>query len=306
MRARLLEFSADEKRAVLKEHDCTEEELEQLIDRIKEWIIKADLPVEENARNKYRTALLNCKLSLERTKECLRGYYQIRTIYSNFFDMLVPNTKDYMLAKQLVKMAFLPKLSPDLSRIALVRIDDPQGQAPDGLFYELIPILNTELRISTEDYFLTNTIIIDLEGFGLKNVIKYTPTVNNILVHLMLSINLRLKGLHFLNAPPIMDKVMFLVKNFLPTKFFNKVHVHKNADTLYKFIPKECLPENYGGALRSLEQLHEDWCKASESQEEFFEKLLTVKCEGDLSHMKRQDNDCGFGTDGSFKKLAID
>nr|CAI5826737.1 unnamed protein product [Callosobruchus analis] len=203
-------------------------------------------------------------------------------------------------------MAFLPKLNTDLSRIALIRIDDPEGQAPDGLFYELIPILNVEMRLICEDYFLSNIILIDLEGFGLRNVMKYTPTVCNTLVHLMLSVNLRLRGLHFLNAPPSIDKVMFLVKTFLPEKFSRKVHVHKNADTLYQFVPKECLPENYGGSLDSLEQMHEDWCKANESQQEFFEKLLTVKCEGDLTHMKIQDNESGFGVDGSFKKLAID
>ncbi|CAH1956521.1 unnamed protein product [Acanthoscelides obtectus] len=204
-------------------------------------------------------------------------------------------------------VAILPKLTPDLCRTTCVRIDDPQGQAPDGLFYEVIPILHTELRIVTEDYFVSNIIVIDLEGFGLKNVIKYTPTVNNMLVHLMISINLRLKGLHFINAPPIMDKVMFLVRSCLPTKFLDKVHVHKNADTLYKFVPKECLPENYGGQLPSLEQLHEDWCIASESQEEFFKKLQTVKCDKDeLAELKIQNNDSGFGVDGSFKKLAID
>lgn len=41
-------------------------------------------------------------MSMEKAKQCVEGYYRIRTRYANeFFDKLIPNAKDYLQSKNL-------------------------------------------------------------------------------------------------------------------------------------------------------------------------------------------------------------
>lgn len=86
------------------------------------------------------------------------------------------------------------------------------------------------------------------------------------------SVNLRIKNIHFVNTINFLDHIMRLLKAFLPSKVINKVStvnlstlewpknlqivIHKTADTLSDYIPKEYLPSNYGGSEKSMEELY--------------------------------------------------
>lgn len=55
----------------------------------------------DTINEKIKVALFNCKMEIEKTKRCLEGYYRVRTIHTDIFDRLVPNTTSYALAKSL-------------------------------------------------------------------------------------------------------------------------------------------------------------------------------------------------------------
>lgn len=82
----------------------------------------------------------------------------------------------------------IPKLSPDLCRINIIKINDPDGAAANGFVYEVVPFMQAELRLkSKEEFFLSNILIFDLRNYSLKNLLKYTPSINNQLVNIMVS-----------------------------------------------------------------------------------------------------------------------
>ncbi|KAG5894740.1 hypothetical protein JTB14_006159 [Gonioctena quinquepunctata] len=302
--SKLLPYSEEEKRAILKHHNFSDIEFNELAEQLREWSIKSPLPVEHITNNALKSALLNCKMSPEKVKKTLEGYFRIRTILSDFFDRFLPNTEDYLLSKSLAKCAVMPKLAPDLCRITIFRMDDPNGKATDGLEYVLVAIMGIELRIRSDDFFYSNILVIDFQNFDLQTLMKFTPTVNQKLVNLMLAINLRLKNIHLVNLPPVLDRLMILMKLVLPTKFFNKVCTHADYESLYEYIPKEYLPTNYNGTEPSIEQIHDDWCKELENREEDFKKLLSAKCH-DLVGRRIAHNQ-QFGVEGSFRKLTLD
>ncbi|CAH1107945.1 unnamed protein product [Psylliodes chrysocephalus] len=300
----LLMVSDAEKKAIFKHYNMSERDFEEIVEIVREWYLKTRLPKEDTINEKIKVALFNCKMEIEKTKRCLEGYYRVRTIHTDIFDRLVPNTTSYALAKSLSKIAVMPKLTPDLCRITIFRVDNPHESAPDGLIYEVLPLMSVEYRLFSGDYFYSNILIIDLTDFGLKNLMKYTPHVCNTLINCMIGVCIRFKNIHFVNLPHIFDKVIGLLKYFLPSEFHDKVRTHQNIESLHEYIPKEYLPSNYGGTQCSLEEIQDNWCKTFESKEEEFKKLLTAKCPDFLEDKIRQKEN--FGIEGSFRKLTVD
>ncbi|KAF7275968.1 hypothetical protein GWI33_011054, partial [Rhynchophorus ferrugineus] len=195
-------------------------------------------------------------MSLEKAKKSLEGYYRIRAVYSDeFFKCMMPKTERYEEAKKLVTTVVMPKLTNDLCRITIFKFDDPNGEATDPYIYQMIALMMAEIRIS-HDYFLSNKMIFDYSNCGWKNIVKFTPAVNQKLVDILLSINLRIESIHFVNTTAFIDQVMKILKNVLPAKIFGKIHTHKDFDSLHEEIAPEFLPSNYGGKQKSLEELY--------------------------------------------------
>lgn len=82
----------------------------------------------------------------------------------------------------------LPKLTPDLCRISLIKHHDPEGEAPNGFIYEVTAFMQAELRIKdTNECFLSNVLLIDMQEYSLMNLLKYTPSINSQLVNILVS-----------------------------------------------------------------------------------------------------------------------
>lgn len=65
----------------------------------------------------------------------------------------------------------------------------------------------------------------------------------------------RLKGFHFINAPPFMDRILALIKPFLKKSFNEMLHVHTSPnESVYQYIPKEMFPKENGGNADTFEK----------------------------------------------------
>lgn len=59
---------------------------------------------------------------------------------------------------------------------------------------------------------------------------------------------MKLKEVHVVNVSPLVDTIVNFVKPFLKEKIRNRIFFHTNGyESLYKYVPKEILPEEYGG-----------------------------------------------------------
>lgn len=77
-------------------------------------------------------------------------------------------------------------------------------------------------------------------------------------------------------------------------------------EEMYKVIPKECLPKEYGGDGGSIEEITAQWKQKVESYRQWFiddEKY----CSNEKKRPgKPKTSDDIFGVDGSFRQLSID
>ncbi|KAH1000045.1 alpha-tocopherol transfer protein-like [Dendroctonus ponderosae] len=302
----LMEVTEDEKRAILDHYSMTEEQFEENVKILRTWIKQSGHLPQEEDENKFRLVLLNCKMSMEKAKQCVEGYYRIRTRYAHeFFDKLIPNAKDYLQSKNLAKSVVMPKLTPDLCRITIFKLTDPEGLADDALIYHIPVFMITEMRL-TKELCLSNIILIDFSSYSWKNLIKYTPTVNQKLVDMLISVNIRIHSLHFINVTGFMDHIMRVLKSFVPGKIVNKIIIHKSRESLWEYIPKECLPKDYGGTQKPLDEIYSDWCEQIEESEELFKKLLSAKSSAKFELDPSQQDVFGCGAEGSFRQLVLD
>jgi hypothetical protein len=77
---------------------------------------------------------------------------------------------------------------------------------------------------------------------------------------------------HFINCPPIMEKLLALIKPFLNKEVLESLKIHTTLESLHECIPKELLPTEYGGDDFSLEELHPQikaWLEEDERREYF-------------------------------------
>ncbi|KAJ3665874.1 hypothetical protein Zmor_001339 [Zophobas morio] len=150
-------------------------------------------------------------------------------------------------------------------------------------------------------------VIVDLQGGSLGHLARVNLSSQKCMFeHLQEGMPIRLKSIHVINAVPFMDKVMALVKPLMSSKLFQMVQIHSTLDSLYDYVPRECLPVDYGGEGPSRQAMQEEMIDDIFHNVNFFNwhDLQTV----DESKRVEKSNIGGsnFGAEGTFKKLEID
>lgn len=101
--------------------------------------------------------------------------------------------------------------------------------------------------------------LIDLEGGSLAHLAQINLfELKRVMFYLTETYPIRLKAVHFINAPfsMLMDKVLSILRPMIPSDLSIALHVHENVDSLTKFIPLECLPKDFeGGKQKSAQEL---------------------------------------------------
>ncbi|KAG5894733.1 hypothetical protein JTB14_006152 [Gonioctena quinquepunctata] len=300
--SKVLQCSEHEKTAILKHYNITDTENEDIISRLKGWFLTTSIPPEYITKQRLQCFLLNSKMSIEKTKRAVIYYFRVRTEMPSYFSRFLTSSEEYDEAKSLVKSFAMPKLTPDLCRITIFRMDDYQGKAVDGFMYSLPASMSAELRAMCDDFFLSNIIIVDLEKFELKHLMKFVPVIHKIFSVIM-AINWRIKHIHMIHSTTILDRVLPILRMVMP-KFIDKILVHDSHESLYEYIPEEYLPSDYGGSQPSIEDTQERWWEELRKHEEDFKFLINAKCEELLENTETFEDP--FGVDGSFRKLIID
>ncbi|XP_063237039.1 alpha-tocopherol transfer protein-like isoform X2 [Bacillus rossius redtenbacheri] len=256
--------------------------------------------------------MYGCKYSLERTKSILDAYYTVRAAVPELFEDRDPLSQQLQNSADNLWHAMLPKLTPDGYRVTVLRLSSEQADL------DLVAAGKRALMVMDvclcESRTLSNVVVIDLQGFSAAQMAKgvpSNPTMRRILLCTQDAFPMRLAQVHFVNAPALLEKVMALAAPLLKDKLTKKFFVHSQVETLYEHVPREILPQEYGGDAGSMKQLSDAWMqklvdyrawfadeqarsKADESRRpnRKTSRLLTELCVDDMQ--------------GSFRKLSID
>ncbi|KAL6428452.1 hypothetical protein ACFW04_008608 [Cataglyphis niger] len=234
---------------------------------------------------------------LEPTKTTIDTFFTVRTHVPEFFcnrDLI--NNKELKKAKQIVTSQILEGTTKDGYKIIYGRLLDSE---PSHFVYnDTMKLLNMviDLWLYTQGTCNGHVILFDMKNVSFGHVGRLSPMgLKKFLYYLQDGLPVRLKGFHFMNASPVIDVILNMMRPFMKKQLMDMFHMHTTNDTLEKFVPLEVLP-NEAGEIKKLED-HVAWFQEEETNHRVNEALRPGKAKTatDL-----------FGVEGSFKKLEID
>ncbi|XP_066153744.1 alpha-tocopherol transfer protein-like [Euwallacea fornicatus] len=244
------------------------------------------------------------KFNLEKCKIKLSNYYTMRNTIPELYVGKNPKMEHMKLIANVIYIIPLPNLTPSLSRVTIIKLKDINPDNFDAFNFFAHSCNIVEIRIR-EDMALHDTLIYDLEGVQLGHIFKLRVGAIRKAAKVLENVfSTRLEGIHYINLPSSMQMVLSLVTPMLKEKMRKRIHVHKDVGSLQTHVPKEVLPEDYGGHGASLDFLHGLWLQKLERYQSLFDHLETLVSRNIQS--QKEGDDGGPNLLSTFKELSID
>ncbi|OWR47816.1 alpha-tocopherol transfer protein [Danaus plexippus plexippus] len=118
----------------------------------------------------------------------------------------------------------------------------------------------------------------------------------------------KLKEVHFTNAPYFIDKLLNILKPFIKNELMQNLYIHKrDSEDLYTFVQKETLSKECAGEYKDLLTLKDNEIRRLQDNREFFVRENLRRVDESLRpNGKTNTIEDVFGIQGSFKKFDID
>ncbi|GLV36821.1 uncharacterized protein CBL_02344 [Carabus blaptoides fortunei] len=278
------------------------------LETIKEWLRKQPHLPDAWDDARIMTYLRGCKFSLEKTKRKLDMYFTMKTAVPEFFadrDITKKNLQDIVT---IANVPALPGLTPEGRRVIIFRgldKDIPTPNIADGM---KVILMIGDVRLAAEEVGVAGDVyILDASVATANHLSKVTPgLVKKFLVCVQEAYPVKLKEVHVVNVSPIVDTIINFVKPFLKEKIKNRIFVHSTLESLQKYVPKDVLPEEYGGNAGKIQEYHDQWIKKLEDYLPWFQSQEDVKADESKRPGKPTNYEDLFGMEGSFRQLSID
>lgn len=152
----------------------------------------------------------------------------------------------------------LPGLTPNGRRVVLMRGVDKDLPTPNITEAMKLVMMIGDIRLREEYVGVAGDVyILDASVATPTHFAKFTPAlVKKFLVCVQEAYPVKLKEVHVVNVSPLVDTILNFVKPFLKEKIRNRIFMHSTMETLYERIPKDILPEEYGGNAGPIQKIH--------------------------------------------------
>ncbi|XP_018395804.1 PREDICTED: alpha-tocopherol transfer protein-like [Cyphomyrmex costatus] len=246
---------------------------------------------------------------LEPTKTTIDTYFTVRTHVPEFFCNRDPiNNKEFKKATETVTNIILDGTTREGYKIIYGTLLDDE---PSHFVYnDTIKFLNMviDLWLCTEGTCDGHILLVDMKPVSLGHVGRLSPmAMKKFLYYLQDGLPVRLRSFHFMNASPVIDLILNMMKPFMKKQLLDMFHMHTTNDTLEKFVPLEVLPNESGGQAGPVQELHDKQIKKLIDHVAWFEDdEANHRVNESLRPGKAKTATDLFGVEGSFKKLEID
>ncbi|XP_056635417.1 uncharacterized protein LOC130444352 [Diorhabda sublineata] len=250
---------------MLEELGITEGDLQKCVAFMKHWCETQPHLPEIPSQTKIEFCLMNNELDIERTKATFDLYYTLRTTMPQVYGRANPNTSIMQLCVQDCQVVLLPKLLEDKYGVIIFKLQSQTHHEVDAYAW-LNSVLNIYEVVMEEGVMLDTVLILDMTNLGMKHVFKITPK--------------------------------FVSDTFYLIEF----KFHHSAQSLGEYIPKDMLPNDYGGKYISIDALQKLWIEKQKEYRYHFDKLDTLKVNESLrpASSKKQGN---YNIFENFSKL---
>ncbi|XP_011705115.1 PREDICTED: alpha-tocopherol transfer protein-like, partial [Wasmannia auropunctata] len=104
-------------------------------------------------------------------------------------------------------------------------------------------------------YGITNgfVLIIDVSKLSFGHITRMSPlALKKCLYYIQEAAPLRIKKVHVLNAPSIIEILMNTIKPFMKKKLMDMIYFHSSLKSISEYIPVDSLPNESGGKAGSV------------------------------------------------------
>ncbi|XP_041972353.1 uncharacterized protein LOC121728274 [Aricia agestis] len=153
------------------------------------------------------------------------------------------------------------------------------------------------------------SIIIDLKGVVWAHITRIDlMTLRQLIYYLEEGVLVKIKHIHFLNAPSFIDKFLALIKPLMKKELFEKIQVHtSDSPKAFENIPKKGLPKERGGEYMTGQEISEYTIQRLNANKKYFEVENLKRINKSLRPSgKHASIENVLGIQGSFKKLELD
>lgn len=174
-------------------------------------------------------------------------------------------------------MVLLQQNTPENYKVCIARLvhSDHSEIVLNDLTKMYLMTCDVRFHLPIDDYRKMEAgeiIIFDMKNFTLKHLTKAVmSTLRFISKYLQSAHPVRLVQLHVVNCTPVVNRALIFIRPFIYARLYNVLHFHKVGcmEELYKFVPREILPSDYGGNAASMSELKQYWYGVFETYREF-------------------------------------
>ncbi|CAH1640962.1 unnamed protein product [Spodoptera littoralis] len=309
LKDKLLEFHPDTLEHVRMELNLDKNgRMDDAVNLLEEWVKKQQHFVKKDFSRAYlERTLISAKGMVERAKQRIDKLCTFKTLLPEYYPKSVAKGHFDSL-EPIVQYGLLPKLTKDHYRVSLFNVkSDDYNSGHIHLFYKYIVMICEYIKIN--DYNNGFVVALDFRDANILTfVTKCTPMDLRQVITLMTEgYGIRIKQIHLITESKMLDTLVSFLKQVLSTKLAGRIHMHKNLDTLYDFVPKDVLPVEYGGPAKSLQIISDEWRDALTSKDfmEYFAEMYEAKTD-EACRQSDKFTEQYIGMPGSFRALSVD
>lgn len=240
---------------------------------IRKWLAK-EVPEARTDDKIIQLFLAGCKQDSGLARRKIKNYYEMRRTTPEWFLDRNPDNRNIRELLSLGVMLPLPVKDNWNRTVMLVRAtaNDPKANPMTDVFK--VGMMVVDLAMELDETITNNGIflIVDLDGVGLSHALQMTPSLVKRAVHSWQDCYpIRLIGIDFVNCPPHVNLVLNLFKSFMKEKMRKRIRIHGKGNLqLTQFIPRKCLPTEYGGTYGPRSLVVQLWKDKVLSNKEWF------------------------------------
>ncbi|KAK7861880.1 hypothetical protein R5R35_002847 [Gryllus longicercus] len=296
-------------KAAQEELQESPERLEADLQHLKDWLAKQP-HLRARTDDQFLVAFLRgSKFSLERAKEKLDAYYTLRSALPEFFANRDPADP---AIQHIMKLGLFLPLGEDREgrRVILIRGGgySPAGIKASDLFKANMMVLETMLLEDDALMVRGQATVLDLAGMTVAHVAHFPPAlVRRAMVAYQDGYPLRPKAFHYLHLSSLFETLFGIFKSFMKEKLRKRIATHPDRESLYRAVPQEILPEEYGGQAGPVQEIADRWAEKLVSwRQHFVEDEQRFGVDESLRPGRPKTHQDLFGMEGSFRQLNFD
>jgi len=241
-----------------------------------EWLnSKPHLPANIDKLVLLRFLKVN-DFDLEKAKELLLLNLDMRNENPNIFANRDVSSDEFQQAFHTLQVFPMPTNTSENHKISISRLVDTN---PDNYVYldvirAVVAMLDTRfVTVDSNDELIDGEIgIIDMSGFGWRHFMK---TASNLSImkkymrYVQEAAPFKVVQNHFINCSPRMERFIAFLKPFMKKEILDSIRFHTSTETLFEYLPKDLLPDEFGGSAGKCEVHHRNWLNIVESKRDY-------------------------------------